>query len=82
MHRAGAIHPDLNLQNYLVRRTPVGVEAWVIDLDRVYFGRITARVRRAAFERICRSIRRLDPQSAVMTLACVEAFRTVADPPE
>jgi Lipopolysaccharide kinase (Kdo/WaaP) family len=82
MHRAGAIHPDLNLQNYLVRRTPVGVEAWVIDLDRVYFGRITAHVRRAAFERICRSVRKLDPESAVMTLACVEAFRTVADPDE
>jgi 3-deoxy-D-manno-octulosonic acid kinase len=79
MHRAGAVHPDLNLQNYLVRRAPAGFEAWVIDLDRVSFGRITAQHRRAAFARICRSIRKLDPESAVLTLACVEAFRTVAE---
>lgn len=81
MHDAGAVHPDLNLQNYLVRRTASGFEAWVIDLDRVRFGRITARTRQAAFDRICRSIRKLDPESAVMTLACVEAFRTVAEAP-
>lgn len=79
MHDAGAIHPDLNLQNYLVRRTPSGFDAWIIDLDGVRFARITPRTRRAAFARICRSIRKLDPESAVMTLACVEAFRTVAD---
>ena len=79
MHDAGAIHPDLNLQNYLVRRTASGLTAAVIDLDRVRFGRLTARTRRAAFARICRSIRKLDPESAVMTLACVEAFGAVAD---
>jgi lipopolysaccharide kinase (Kdo/WaaP) family protein len=78
MHDAGAIHPDLNLQNYLVRRTASGLAAAVIDLDRVRFGRVTARTRRIAFARICRSIRKLDPESAVMTLACVEAFRAVA----
>ena len=79
MHDAGTIHPDLNLQNYLVRRTPAGLDAWIIDLDRVRFGRVTPRTRRAAFERICRSIRKLDPESAVVTLACVEAFQTVAE---
>lgn len=79
MHEAGAIHPDLNLQNYLVRRTAAGLDAAVIDLDRVRFGRVTAQTRRAAFARICRSIRKLDPESAVLTLACVEAFRAVAD---
>jgi hypothetical protein len=76
---AGGIHPDLNLQNFLVRRTGHSGEAWVIDLDRMRFGRVTPRTRRAAFERICRSIRKLDPESAVMTLACVEAFRTIAE---
>lgn len=81
MHDAGAIHPDLNLQNYLVRRTAAGLDAAVIDLDRVRFGRVTARTRRAAFDRICRSIRKLDPESAVMTLACVEAFCAVAAAP-
>jgi tRNA A-37 threonylcarbamoyl transferase component Bud32 len=79
LHDAGAVHPDLNLQNYLVRRTASGFDAWVIDLDRVRFERVTAATRRAAFERICRSIRKLDPESAIMTLACVEAFRTVVD---
>ena len=77
MHDAGAVHPDLNLQNYLVRRTPTGLEAWVVDLDRVRFRRVTPRLRRAAFARICRSIRKLDPESAVITLECVEAFRAV-----
>lgn len=80
LHDAGAIHPDLNLQNYLVRRTAAGVEAWVVDLDRLRFGRIRPRTRAAAFARICRSMRRLDPDSAVLTLACVEAFRAVREP--
>jgi hypothetical protein len=77
MHDAGAVHPDLNLQNYLVRRTAAGFDAWIVDLDRVHFRRVTPRLRRAAFARICRSIRKLDPESAVITLACVEAFRAV-----
>jgi serine/threonine protein kinase len=79
LHDAGFIHPDLNLQNFLIRPTPPGVEALIIDLDRVRPARVTSRTRRAAFERICRSIRKLDPESAVMTLACVEAFRTIAE---
>ena len=79
---AGAIHPDLNLQNFLIRPTSHGVQALIIDLDRVRTARVTPRTRRAAFERICRSIRRLDPESAVITLACVEAFRGVAESPE
>jgi 3-deoxy-D-manno-octulosonic acid kinase len=74
---ADAVHADLNLQNFLIRRPPGGLEAWIIDLDRLRFAPVTARVRRAAFERICRSMRRLDPHSAVITLGCVEAFETV-----
>lgn len=76
LHDAGALHPDLNLQNLLIRRAG-GLEAWLIDLDGVRFARVGPRQRRAAFERICRSIRKLDPESAVITLACVEAFRAV-----
>ncbi len=79
MHDAGAIHPDLNLQNYLVRSTDSGLEAAVIDLDRLRFGAVTARTRRRAFDRICRSMRKLDPDSAVLTLDCVEAFHRVAE---
>lgn len=79
LHDAGALHPDLNLQNILVRRGAAGIDAWVIDLDGLRFARVTPRHRRAAFDRICRSIRRLDPESAVVTLDCVEAFRLVKD---
>lgn len=79
LHDAGAVHPDLNLQNVLIRRAGDGVEAWIIDLDRVRFTTITARHRRAAFDRICRSIRRLDPESAVVTWGCVQAFERVRD---
>lgn len=80
LHDAGALHPDLNLQNVLVRRAVSGLEAWIIDLDRVRFTTITARHRAAAFQRICRSIRKLDPESAVLTLSCVEAFESVRAP--
>lgn len=79
LHAAGALHPDLNLQNFLIRRSASGLDAWLIDLDGVRFATVTARHRQAAFDRICRSIRKLDPESAVVTLACVEAFRGVKD---
>ena len=77
LHDAGALHPDLNLQNVLIRRAARGVEAWLIDLDGVRFTTVTPRHRQAAFARICRSMRKLDPESAVLTLDCVEAFRGV-----
>jgi 3-deoxy-D-manno-octulosonic acid kinase len=77
LHDAGALHPDLNLQNFLIRRGAGGLEAWLIDLDGVRFTTVTPHHRQAAFARICRSIRRLDPESAVVTLGCVEAFRSV-----
>jgi len=82
LHDAGAVHPDLNLQNYLVCKRRGDVEVLIIDCDRVALRRVTARDRRAAFARLCRSIRRLDPQSAVVTLECVEALRRVAEPEE
>lgn len=80
LHDAGAVHPDLNLQNYLVRRGPAGREVLIIDFDRVRLGPVSVRDRQAAFERICRSIRRLDPTSEIMTLGCVEALHRIADP--
>ncbi len=80
LHDAGAVHPDLNLQNYLVRRGPAGREVLIIDFDRVRLGPVSARQRQAAFKRICRSIRRLDPTSEIITLGCVEALHHIADP--
>jgi hypothetical protein len=80
LHDAGAIHPDLNLQNFLVLRGAGGREVLIIDCDRVRLRQPSDRDRRAAFERICRSIRRLDPTSEVITLACVDAFQRIALP--
>lgn len=82
MHDAGAVHPDLNLQNYLVCKRRGDIEVLIIDCDRVALRRVTARDRRAAFARLCRSIRRLDPESAVVNLECVEALRRIAVPEE
>ena len=78
LHDSGAIHPDLNLQNFLVRRSPSGREVLIIDLDKARVGvRVSARQRRAAFDRVCRSMRKLDPTAEVITLACVEAFHSI-----
>lgn len=82
MHDAGIVHPDLNLQNYLVRRAEPGGDAqvFVIDCDRAEVRTVTAADRRGAFKRLCRSMRRLDPTAAVLTLGCVEAFHRVEGP--
>lgn len=77
LHDRGAVHPDLNLQNYLVRRRGGTVEVFIIDCDRVQLRAATAADRRSAFERLCRSIRRLDPTCAVVTFGCVEALRGI-----
>jgi tRNA A-37 threonylcarbamoyl transferase component Bud32 len=82
LHDAGAIHPDLNLQNFLVSRGARGREVLIIDCDRVRLRRATDLDRRVAFQRVCRSIRRLDPTSEVITLACVDAFQRIALPSE
>jgi hypothetical protein len=79
LHDSGTLHPDLNLQNFLVRPAHGEPEVLVIDLDRARRGDVSPRQRRAAFERICRSMRRLDPTAEVLTLGCVEAFRTIVE---
>jgi 3-deoxy-D-manno-octulosonic acid kinase len=79
LHDRGAVHPDLNLQNYLVRRRRGTVEVFIIDCDRVDLRAATAADRQKAFERLCRSIRRLDPMCAVVTLGCVEALRAITE---
>ncbi len=79
LHDEGGVHPDLNLQNYLVRRHGDDVQAMVIDCDRIVLRRVEGRDRRAAFERICRSIRRLDPDSAVLTAECIDALSAIVE---
>jgi tRNA A-37 threonylcarbamoyl transferase component Bud32 len=80
LHDAGGVHADLNLQNYLVRRRQGETEVLIIDCDKVVLRRVGDRDRRAAFDRLCRSIRRLDPESAVLTFECVQALRRIAEP--
>ncbi len=78
LHDSGGVHPDLNLKNYLVRRRQGELEVLIIDCDRIVLRHVEARDRQHAFDRLCRSIRRLDPTSAVLSLECVEALRRVA----
>ena len=57
--RAGARHPDLNCKNVLLAPGGSGVQAWVLDVDRVEFGRPgDPRIARANLERLCRSARK------------------------
>ncbi len=58
LHAAGVVHPDLNLQNVLVRTDPGGAQVWLIDFDRKA---IAARIG-SDIERLERSVRKLDPQ--------------------
>jgi len=78
LHDCGGVHPDLNLQNYLVRRRKLEHEVLIIDCDKIALRAVQPSDRRAAFDRICRSIRRLDPEAAVLTFDCIEALRAIA----
>ena len=80
LHDAGGVHPDLNLNNYLVRRRQGELEALIIDCDKIVLREVEPGDRRAAFDRLCRSIRRLDPESAVLTFECIEALRAIGEP--
>jgi hypothetical protein len=78
LHDAGAIHPDLNLQNYLVRRGTAGAEVMIIDYDGVRLRPASDHDRQAAFARLLRSVHRLDPSSRIVTGECLEALETIA----
>jgi hypothetical protein len=68
LNAAGARHHDLNVKNILLAPGPAGLEAWVLDVDRVVFGQGNAasvRLRNAA--RLLRSARKWrDEQGAVL----------------
>ncbi len=63
---AGAVHPDLNLQNFLVERGGAAMRLWLIDCDGVEFRKTTETDWRNAVDRLRRSCRRLDPSGAVV----------------
>ncbi len=55
LHRAGVIHPDLNLRNVLVRLGDEGPRAYILDVEKC---RVAARLSNAARERMLRRFRR------------------------
>ncbi len=63
---AGAIHPDLNLTNFLVQDGEGACDVWIIDCDKVRFGRITPSCRARVWHRLQRSARRLDPRAEIV----------------
>jgi hypothetical protein len=59
LNAAGARHHDLNVKNILIAPGKVGLEAWVLDVDRVEFGGPgDANVRAANAARLLRSARK------------------------
>ena len=60
MHRSGVRHPDLNAANVLLAPDDNGtVEAWLLDVDRVWFDRPgDPRVLDANLRRLLRSLRK------------------------
>ena len=63
---AGAVPPDLNLQNFLVQRGDGAMRLWLIDCDGVEFRPTTETDWRNAVDRMRRSSRRLDPGGVVV----------------
>ncbi len=58
LHAAGVVHPDLNLNNILVRVTTAAPQVWLLDFDRKA---IAARIG-SDIERLERSVHKLDPE--------------------
>ena len=59
LNAAGARHHDLNVKNILVAAGRSGLEAWVLDVDRVTFGRADdPAVRQGNVARLLRSARK------------------------
>ncbi len=61
---SGARHPDLNIKNVLVAERDGAMRAWVIDVDRVRFGRPGADTATPNLRRLRRSLEKLRPRLA------------------
>ena len=55
LRHAGAVHPDLNLKNVFIMPTSDGVQAAVLDVDRVLFGEANSAT--AAYRNLIRLVR-------------------------
>jgi Lipopolysaccharide kinase (Kdo/WaaP) family len=59
LNAAGARHHDLNVKNILLAHAPGGLDAWVLDVDRVVFGEENAAsIREGNVARLLRSARK------------------------
>lgn len=63
IHRAGLIHPDLNLRNILVKWTSPEPTAYILDLEKCRFGTFRRLGRRRMLWRLQRSARRFEARS-------------------
>jgi hypothetical protein len=81
LNAAGARHHDLNVKNVLLASGPAGLEAWVLDVDRVVFGqRNAASVRVGNAARLLRSARKWrDERGAVLDERELAALGTAQD---
>ena len=73
LHAGGACHPDLNLNNILLRNT-APIDIVLIDFDRARLG-TSARSAAADLTRLERSARKLDPRGEWVTTADLKALR-------
>lgn len=77
---AGVYHPDLNLNNCVVRQTGDAVEAFIVDFDRAQLADPAsgAGFRDQMLQRLERSARKLDPGGTVVTADELEALRAAS----
>jgi 3-deoxy-D-manno-octulosonic acid kinase len=66
LHACGTRHPDLNANNILLGPTN---DVVFIDFDRARIGDLRQRQRAADLDRLWRSLRKLDPDSRLVTTA-------------
>jgi Lipopolysaccharide kinase (Kdo/WaaP) family len=64
MHDGGLLHADLNLHNLFVTKAGERLIVVILDLDKaqLFNGPVAPARRRANFERLARSVRKLDPE--------------------
>jgi len=61
LHRAGIVHPDLNIRNVLIRWGDEPIEAYILDIEKCWIeAHLSQRARRGMLNRFHRSIRKFE----------------------
>ncbi len=76
MHAAGIYHADLNLTNILVRLESGQLETLIIDFDRarIFTTALSSSRHKHTFDRLLRSIKKLDPKAQFLPFAERDVF--------